>query len=462
MTTARTRAAIPVALLASVGGAISLAALSGCSSSHADSSGRGEALSAADFLGLTSAAEDARPAALEPAAPGRTPGAPVATTAAAAKPGADASRPASGAADAADLLNLSPSAVAGGSAGPRSGTAPDAPDSTFSSAASQVGGSVIVESKVGQINGRPVLASQILEPLDGRLRALATQNPDTRAWLREARPLIQGQLVARIKDELVLAEAQSNLTREQRQGLLYFLGKLQENIVSAQGGSALQADEALQSTTGRSLREEAQDRLDRELIEFELRSKITPRVVVPWRQVRLEYDRQIEKYQPPSIARFNMIWVNKGDAEAIARVKDAIAAGQYDRAAASADNQFLRDKSGEITARVATDLASTEIVGIRELNDAARMMSVGQVVGPLETKDHAAWIRYSALDKPESVSLYEAQVEIERGLRERKFRTESDRYFVRLLERGSFSNIEAMTQLLLEIAAQRYIAGKTS
>ena len=110
-------------------------------------------------------------------------------------------------------------------------------------------------------------------------------------------PLIQGQLVARIKDELVLAESASNLTREQRQASV-LPGQLQENIVSAQGGSAAGRWQR-RAPPDAHLREEAQDRLDRELIEFELRSKITPRggavAAGDWR-----YDRQIEKYQPPS------------------------------------------------------------------------------------------------------------------------------------------------------------------
>lgn len=316
---------------------------------------------------------------------------------------------------------------------------------------------VIIESKVGQINGRPVLASQILEPLDGRLRAMAIQQKDPNVWRREAARLITSQLISRVRDELVLAEAQSSLTSEQRQGLIYFLGRLQENLVSAQGGSAVQADEALRSSVGRSLQEEAQDQLDRELIEFELRSKVSPRVAVPYRQIRLEYDRQSEKFNPAPTATFRMIWIDEKDQATLQSVTTSLTPETFANLAGSATNQFLRDKQGRVDVQLkSADLSQTQLFSMGELDAAAHKLSPGQVSPPTPIKGYVAFIKYEALDQPRIVPLYEAQLELEQALRERRFTQETTRYFERLFDRGSFSDIESMTRLLLEIAVQRY------
>lgn len=315
---------------------------------------------------------------------------------------------------------------------------------------------VILESKVGQINGRPVLASEILEPLDGRLRALTLQQTNPTAWRDAATRLIVGQLLSRVRDELVLAEAQASLTTEQRQGLFIFLRKLQEGIVSAQGGSAVQADEASLSSTGRTLQQEAQDKLDRQLIEFELRNKVGPRVIVPWRQVRNEYDKQFVKFNPAPIAKLNMVWVKSSDAEAIARMEEAIRTSGFETAAKSKDNQYLPDKAGAVEVPIKTTFAETQFFADPVLNTAARALSVGGTTERLEIRNNIAWIHYRTLDTPPRVSLYDAQLELDNQLRDKRMSVETERYFSRLFERGSFSDIDNMAKLLLEIARQRY------
>lgn len=316
---------------------------------------------------------------------------------------------------------------------------------------------VILESKVGQINGRPVLASEILEPLDGRLRALVLEMKTPAAWRNTARALIKAQLDRRIADELILAEAQSSLTTEQRQGLFIFLRKLQEGIVSSQGGSAVQADEALLASTGRTLQQEAQDKLDRQLIEFELRNKIGPRIIVPWRQVRYEYDKLRTKFNPPSVAHLNMIWVKKSDAEAVARVTEAMRTEGFVTAAKSTDNAYLATKAGAVDVQIKESFDKTQFFADPVLNAPTQSLSAGATTERLETREHYAWVHYRELETPPGISLYDAQLEIDSELRNRRLNIEQARYIQRLAERGSYSDLDNMTALLLEIAQQRYL-----
>lgn len=319
---------------------------------------------------------------------------------------------------------------------------------------------VVLESKVGQINGRPVLASEILEPLDGRLRALAIQVTDPAQWRAAATDLIAQQLLSRIRDELVLAEAQSNLTAEQRQGLFFFLGQLQQNLVSSEGGSALQADESLRATTGRGLAEEARDRLDRELIENEIRTKVAPRVNISWRQVRQEYERREEQFKPNPTVTFSMIRASTANAEAVERLTRSLSNASTEAflaAAAGPDNEFQRDNQGRISLEIRGPLPEAQILASETLNNAARGLQPGQTAGPLNSRpDRVEWIHFVKIDQPASVALYDAQLEIESALRTRRFNAEMSRYYERLFSRGSFSNIEQMGRLLVDIAVQRY------
>src|SRR5690606_2523715 len=47
----------------------------------------------------------------------------------------------------------------------------------------------IYDAKVGDINGRPIIASRFLEDLMPRLNAISVEQPDLASWRREARPV---------------------------------------------------------------------------------------------------------------------------------------------------------------------------------------------------------------------------------------------------------------------------------
>src|SRR5207302_250042 len=109
---------------------------------------------------------------------------------------------------------------------------------------------VTIDAVVGQINGKPVIASEILEPLDGALRAVAVESQSASEWSYRAAQLIagsgrgsaqQGELIRVMDDELVLSEARNSLTPEQRQGVRHVLALIQSNLISAQHGSEVEA-----------------------------------------------------------------------------------------------------------------------------------------------------------------------------------------------------------------------------
>ncbi len=317
---------------------------------------------------------------------------------------------------------------------------------------------IILESVIGQINGRPLFASEVLTPLDGRLRAFAADSRGDRArFARDASNDLIGVITSKVRDELILAEAQASLPLETRQGLFYFLGKIQQNLVSTQSGSALQADEALRESTGRTLQEEARDRLERELINNELRTKVIPRVNVPWRLIRQDYERNFARYNPPGSATLRVIAVAATDVDAVREAEEAISTKPFADAASMEFNTFLRSQGGLAKRELSVPYGQSQLFADKAMTEAAQRLAPGQTTSPIPWDGKLAWIHLEALDPGKGVSLYDAQLEIESALRDRKFGQERDVYLRRLLERGSFTRIDSMVQEAMTIAIERYM-----
>lgn len=328
----------------------------------------------------------------------------------------------------------------------------------LSKAATPSGLTRVVEAHVGQVNGRPIFASEILEPLDGRLRALGTDAKTKDQWQRQAGKSIYDELIRRIRDELVLAEARANLTSEQRQGLVFFLGEIQKTLVAGSGGSAVQADESLRESTSRSLARESQDRLDRELIANELRQRVVPRVSVPWRDVQIEYERNFEKYNPPPIAHLKMIVVDTANAAGVSKVTESLSGGlSFAEVASQKPNDFNRTKAGEFDRDFAGAYAEAKFSEVKEVNEAMQRLTPGQTIGPFPYRDKTAWVHLASIEQRPSKSLYEVQHEIQEELRDERFRQEEARYFDALLKRGNVSKFEDMMAKLLAVAQERYM-----
>ncbi|MBX3402368.1 MAG: peptidyl-prolyl cis-trans isomerase [Phycisphaeraceae bacterium] len=317
--------------------------------------------------------------------------------------------------------------------------------------------SVVLESVIGQINGRPVFASEILDPLDGKLRAIAERvGADRTAFRNESAMEVLGVLQKKIRDELILAEARSSLTPEQQQGLFFFLGQVQRSMVSQQAGSRLLADEATRESSGRTLQQEARDQLELRLIEHEINRKIYSRVNIPWRLVRQEYERDPDRFNQPGVAVFRVISVPMADAERVRAAEQAIAEKPFAEAAAMDFNAFLRDTGGLQRREFRGELSQAGLFAA-PLNDAARALNIGETAGPIRWDNALAWLHLESVEPPISRSLYDAQMELDLELRDRKRRAESEVYFMRLLSRGSFTEIERMIEQVLAIAAERYL-----
>lgn len=321
---------------------------------------------------------------------------------------------------------------------------------------------VPLDSLVGQINGRAVYAQEFLAPLEGRLRALdARERPLSEGeWNDAAKAIVGRTLYQRVLDELILAEARASLTPQERQGLRHFLNHLQENLVSLYRGSESYAEQQLLEEEGVTLDQKARDQLELELIAIHLERKVRSRVFVSWREIQLEYERRYDEFNPYPVAHLRMIWVNADDAESIERVERELGEGRpFEEVASMRANLYRRAHGGEYTKTLETRNYQTEtLFALEELDLAAKRLSPGETTGPVPFRsgERLAWIRLDRIEQPPRRSLEDAQLEIMNTLRNRKLNQEQAKYFQRLLEAGSTTDLELMADRLVDLAAQWY------
>jgi hypothetical protein len=437
--------------------------LCGCAKDSGDKEGlggsRGDVVETADF-----AAKGAPQAAVKTHSP-KAAGAPAAAPTGAATMGAPTTR--------SDVFPIGGVRATGESTATHDPSIDPAPALTttvgtpeLENATAAKGTPTTVDAVVGQINGRPVFASEVLEPLDGRLRAASRKltKRDERMWKEGVTALIDDQLQALINDELVLSAARASLTPDQKAGLLHFLKEIEGSIVSAQHGSEVEANDAARDQTGRGLHQEAEDFRDQELIKQEFKNKVLPHVMVPWRDVQNEYERRADKYNPPAEYRFRMVYTGGNNRAAIEKIEEAMSAGKsFEEIAKLPENDFIPKEGGLKVCKCGDAQGECTFHPDPDLNTALRTVGEGQTLGPViyppnkpPEEQKIAWVYLEKIVRPDPVSLYDAQLSIETELKVERFTTERERYLERLRKRGNVSNIEAMRDKLVTMATDRY------
>lgn len=332
------------------------------------------------------------------------------------------------------------------------------PTNPVSASAAASGDGVIVEAMIGQVNGKPVYASRFLAPLDARLRAKRAETRNNAAWQREAAGIIGKQLEDLVRDELFLAEARSELSPEQRAGLFAFLNQVRDTLASAYGGSREEAEERLQSKEGESFEGKVESEKNRALVASVVRKYILPRVNVSWRDVTRQYDRDFATFNPAAVASIRMIAVRETNEEGAKAIGDALTGGKsFAEVADLPANVFPRGAEGLVAAKFDGDIAQARLFESDTLNDQARKLTLGRTVGPFDHQRNKVWLHLEEVTRPPGLPLEEVQLKVAEALRVGRFNDEANRFYARLKERASFTDLNAMVVRLLTIATERYL-----
>ena len=307
-----------------------------------------------------------------------------------------------------------------------------------------------VDGLIGRVAGRPLYAHRVLEGIEDELRAIGRR--ESRAGFRDrATELIRRRLAGLVIDALVLQEAERVLTLGEREGLRQLMEFQREELLRKYGqGSIALAQRNIVEQTGTRLDRSLQDFRESVLIRTYLDRKIDPLVNVSRRDIARYYRDNYTSFNPPAERDVRLLWArDAADAEAIRARLDAGEA--FADIAAEPLNQY--------PGKAAVYPIEGEVMfGFDAIDAAVSGLDEGQWVGPIEQRGRYWFVHLDRLTGEDGTTLMDAQAQIERTLRDDQGRRLREDFFDRLRTAGSFTDEQAMTEAVLQIALSKYAA----
>ncbi len=362
-----------------------------------------------------------------------------------------------------DSLGAVPGAVS--AAGGRAASVPTGPDR----AAQALGADELeaeedrrwmIDGLVGQINGRPVFADDFMLTLEPKLLEFAALSD--RAVGRQAMvELIRDRFQNWVNSELIISEAENQLSPEQQQGLFAWLRSIQETEIASRGGTLAEAQQSLEEDLGMQIEEFLQVRRDMGLARYLIDRKVKPRTIVSWRDIEREYGRRAAEFNPPAKVAIGRVFADeKAEPERAARVKTMVEAGQSFEAIAAE----LELANGGVLAEVVVEPGQSvdEAIVASDLADslkaALRGVEVGSITGPIKVRDALAWFALLGVSQGVARDIYDpdVQLQIKAELNVRRGDVEQRRYLAQLRSRRISADIDRIEERLMIMALRRY------
>jgi hypothetical protein len=316
------------------------------------------------------------------------------------------------------------------------------------------GETVIVDSLVGHVNGRPVFADDFLQPIEDRLLRAAE---DTSGVERQQvfRSIINDWLQDVVTNELLLAEAEASLSSDEQRGLFAWLRMMYDEEIRRGGGTRSGAEQRRRKE-GENLDEYLGDQKDIVLIHQLQQSKIQPRVIVSWRDIEREYKRRYAEFNPLAMVTLARIRLNPvTQAALVDTVNTRLAAG--DSFIKIAEDLGYADggvwETFEMGPGGITDIEVSAV-----MKQALEGLEQGDTSEPFALGTAMLWLHVVEVQRPGARSIYEPAVQLglRNNIRARRANTEWFRYVNSLLERGVYDELEDMAERLYQIAMDRY------
>lgn len=311
-----------------------------------------------------------------------------------------------------------------------------------------------VDAMIGQINGRPIFATDIFEEIGVEtLSRLGASQPRTQFRQRVSQLLGQ-KLQQMVFDALLLAEAETALSEQEQQGLLGLLRKFREQrMQEIIYGDTPRSGAAQQRSIEERVAKDVEDRRQQLIIQKHLREKIFPRVDVSRREVQRYYRNNREQFNPPGKVTLRLILV--GNEEAADAVAKALEEGEPFGEVARTHSTF-RQSQGGLMPIFEARLDQFEELSWPKLNETIRTLSPGEHTGRVDLNGRHAWAYLEKYEQPKSKSLNEVWLQIEKKLRSQEFERAQRRYMSELMEKGNFTPLDQMLEVLVRVAVNRF------
>jgi hypothetical protein len=313
---------------------------------------------------------------------------------------------------------------------------------------------VIVDSLVGHVNGRPIFADDFLQPIEDRLMRAAEEKQGV-AREREFRKIILDWLRDVVTNELLLAEAEASLSKEEQMGLFAWLRSMYDEEIRRGGGTRSGAEQRQQKAGG-TLDEFLGERREMVLINQLQQERIEPRVIVSWRDIEREYARRYEEFNPPASVTLARIRLNTvTQSVMIEQVTERLAAGEP--FADIADELGFADGGLWETFELGPG-GITDIGVSAPMKAALKGLQEGDTSKPFTLGSGTLWLHVVELKRPASHSIYDPSVQLmlRNVILQQRGRIEWTRFVNSLLERGVYDELDEMAERLYKIAILRY------
>ncbi|HIO53217.1 MAG TPA: peptidyl-prolyl cis-trans isomerase [Phycisphaerales bacterium] len=316
---------------------------------------------------------------------------------------------------------------------------------------------VIVESLVGQVNGRPIFANEVLDPISDQLLILAEETKlDITAFKNKAIRHIENQMQTIVRSELLLSEAKSGMTKEERRGLFAYLERVREDLTSTAGGSQSAVTRQLLDEEGQTVEEYLDYKQQQALIRQVLQEAVAPHVQITWRDIRREWERHKSKFNSPAVVTLGMIRTPSEDLDKVSLITKTFEAGASFEAVATSLGlpNGGRWDSFELGEGGMADIEIADPIKPHIAN-----LEKGEIAGPVQLGSSRYWFSVLEFKKATTGTIWDPKIQmnLRRILYNRQSEIEEHRFLKRILAEGSFDELNTMVNRILHVAVTRYM-----
>jgi len=338
-----------------------------------------------------------------------------------------------------------------------------------------------VEALIGKVNGRPIYANAVLDPVADKIQAVLLRKKMTQTEFEDYVMFeLYNQVRELVKRDLLLSEANASITPELAYGLFAVIGQMRKDLASTQGGSRTQMRRLAEEQDDASVDSFLESNKEQILIDKLYGEKVWPNVHVTWRDIQRVFEKiyidgfdsnlEVEEFRIQEVVSelqklplesipaaggsiiLGRIKLDIGDPK-IEQVLEKFASGHsFLEVAVSvgAENdgiwQAYKLKKGGIKNTISGQVIADGLVDSKEKNNLFE-----RVTG----KTHS-W--FAILEFNEPISLYnrEVQIAVRERLRGEQFFTEENRFLQSIWSENGMEEAENMAARVTKIALQRY------
>jgi hypothetical protein len=346
----------------------------------------------------------------------------------------------------------------------------------------KVGVRYVVEELIGKVDGRPIFANAVLEPVEDKIRAvLRRENLTKKQFSEYLLAELRNQVYELVERDLLLSEANSGISPALAYGLFAVIGQMRKDYAAAQGGSSSQMRQLAEEQDGITVDSFLESNREQILIDKLYGEKVWSNVHVTWRDIKRAFEKiYIEEFSSGADideARIQEILVamqRELPLESIPAARGSIVLGIIrlkidDPKIETVNERFARGdafleiaesvgaKNGGVWEKFELKDGGIASTGISQIYiDGLLNSKADNQLFAHETKTSKLWI--AVLEFNEPISLYNREIQI--ALRNRlislQFRSEKNRFLQTIWGKHGKAEVDNMAARVAKIALQRY------